>query len=140
MCAQLRFHLTTDYICYSPANLSHSKVHSIATFFIQTVPTAPPGNLTVVVLDSRSLQLSWNSPPDEHQNGEVLGYSISIAAVRTGTKLQYNSTSISLIVSDLDPYSTYHCRVAAFTIAGTGPFTPVVEQTTEQDGMFQVLP
>ena len=107
------------------------------TFFIRIVPTAPPGNLTVVVLDSRSLQLSWNPPPDEHQNGEVLGYNITITAVTTGTKLQYNSiTSTSLTVSDLHPYNTYRCRVAAFTTAGTGPFTTVLEQTTEQDGMF----
>ena len=117
----------------------HSRVYFIADFFLQIVPTAPPGNLTVVVLDSRSLRLSWNPPPDEHQNGEVLGYSITVTAVRAGTKLQYNSTSTSLTVSDLHPYYTYHCRVAALTTAGMGPFTTVVEQTTEQDGMFQVI-
>ena len=110
----------------------------MVTFFIHIVPTAPPVNLTVVVVDSRSLRLSWNPPPEEDQNGAVLGYSITITAVRTGTKLQYNSTSTSLTVSELHPYYTYRCRVAARTTFGMGPFTTGIEQTTGQDGIFQV--
>ena len=109
---------------------------SLLIFFPpKLVPTASPENLTVVVLDSRSLRLSWNPLPAEHQNGEVLGYSITITAVETWTSSQYNSTSKSLTISELHPYYTYRCRVAAFNSAGVGPFTTVVEKTTDQDGM-----
>ena len=100
------------------------------------VPTASPENLTVVVLDSRSLRLSWNPLAAEHQNGDVLGYRITITAVETGTASQYNSTSTSLTISELHPYYTYQCKVAAFNSAGVGPFTTVVEKMTDQDGMY----
>lgn len=105
-------------------------------FSPKLVPTAPPENLTVVVLDSRSLRLSWTPLPAEHQNGEVLGYSITLVAVETGTAPQHNSSSTSLTISELHPYYTYQCRVAAFNSAGMGPFTAVVEKMTDQDGMY----
>ena len=118
-----------------PSN--HSRTCFIAGLFSpKLVPTAPPENLTVVVLDSRSLRLSWTPLPADHQNGEVLGYSITLVAVETGTASQHNSSSTSLTISELHPYYTYQCRVAAFNSAGIGPFTAVVEKMTDQDGMY----
>ena len=105
-------------------------------YSILAVPTAPPQSFTVTVLGPRSLRLSWTPPPSNQQNGEILGYTVTVSNVETGREEESNTTSTSYLASSLHPYYTYQCKVAAFTSVGLGPFSRVVSQRTRQAGKF----
>ena len=45
-----------------------------------------------------------------------------------------SSTQLSIIISDLRPYTAYNCTVRAETI-GVGPATPIQQILTPEDGM-----
>ena len=105
-------------------------------YSVLTVPTAPPQSFTVTVLGPRSLRLSWTPPPSDQQNGEILGYTVTVANVETGREEESNTTSTSYSPSSLHPYYTYQCKVAAFTSVGLGPFSGVVSRRTRQAGKF----
>jgi hypothetical protein len=51
-------------------------------FFHILVPSGPPRNITVWAVSPTSIQVSWLPPPEEDQNGRIIGY-----------KLLLNSTS-----------------------------------------------
>ena len=40
-----------------------------------------------------------------------------------------------MVISSLRPYSTYHCAVAAYTVA-QGPFSAIIMVQTYQDGRY----
>ena len=44
-----------------------------------------------------------------------------------------------LTVTELHPYHTYSCRVAAATRIGTGPFTPTILLETLEDGKSVII-
>ena len=47
---------------------------------------------------------------------------------------QLTSTTTSLTVSTLQPFTTYFCIIAASTSVGMGPFSTVVTLQTPEDG------
>ena len=76
--------------------------------------------------------MSW-SPPTIAVNGIIREYSIIIEDTRTGELESYIALGTSINITNLHPYTNYSCRVAAITVA-TGPFSPSVNITTDQDG------
>ena len=50
------------------------------------------------------------------------------------TQHSTNGTTMMLTVTELRPYHTYSCRIAAETGAGNGPFTSAVLLRTLEDG------
>ena len=126
------------HICiytYIP-NLCIITMQYYVDYSLLAVPTAPPQSFTVTVLGPRSLRLSWTPPPSDQQNGDILGYTVTIASVETGREEESNTTSTSYSASSLHPYYTYQCKVAAFTSVGLGPFSSVVSRRTRQAGKF----
>ena len=126
------------HICiytYIP-NLCIITMQYYVDYSLLAVPTAPPQSFTVTVLGPRSLRLSWIPPPSDQQNGDILGYTVTIASVETGREEESNTTSTSYSASSLHPYYTYQCKVAAFTSVGLGPGSSVVSRRTRQAGKF----
>lgn len=74
------------------------------------------------VIDSTSIFLSWEPPPQEHQNDAVTGYLVNITEVETGNTSQLYTSSTSITLSSLHPSYTYIWSIAAVTI-GPGPFS-----------------
>ena len=98
------------------------------------VPTRPPQDVTGEPIDPRTLRLSWNPPPLEHQNGDIREYKINITEVETETELQHlMSITTTLTVSNLHPSYHYQCSIAAVTI-GTGPYSDIFTVQTREDG------
>ena len=91
--------------------------------FTHAVPSVPPSNVNGYVIDSTSISLSWEPPPQERQNGVVTGYLVNITEVETGNTSQLYTSSTSITLSSLHPSYTYICSIAAVTI-GPGPFSP----------------
>ena len=104
-----------------------------------SAPDAPP-SLSGETLTSTSISLTWSPPPEYNQNGIIERYQIEISD-EDNVVMQYstNGTTMMLKVTELRPYHTYSCRMAAATRAGIGPFTSVVLLQTLEDGKFVAL-
>ena len=64
-----------------------------------------------------SVNLTWDPPPFEMQNGRIRRYNIEITEVETGDVLEFTSTSSNITVEDLVPFYNYTCTVSAETVA-----------------------
>lgn len=80
-----------------------------------------------------SLLLTWSSPPDSSQNGIIRSYVVKIAEVDSDNVLVYSTTSTTLTVGPVHPFTSYECSVAAITVS-QGPFSASVVIQTPQDG------
>ena len=77
----------------------------------------------------------WAPPPEYNQNGIIQHYQIEISDEdNIMTQHSTNGTTVMLTVTELRPYHTYSCRIAAETGAGNGPFTSAVLLRTLEDG------
>ena len=70
------------------------------------------------------------------QNGIIIFYTINVTVADSGEMFQLTSTTTSLTVSTLQPFTTYFCIIAASTSVGMGPFSTVVTFQTPEDGML----
>ena len=102
-------------------------------YFMHTVPTAAPEDVSVEAPSSTTLSIEWMPPPQDDQNGIVRSYVVRVLEVVTSTTLTYNTTEESLTVGFLHPHYQYEVSVAAVTV-GQGPFSDSVTIQTPQDG------
>ena len=101
---------------------------------VHTAPALAPIGLSVISQTSSSLTLAWMAPPLERQNGLITGYSVNVTNTDTGVSVLLSSTRNSITVTQLSPYTSYLCSVAAQTIVGQGPYTSPITVTTGEDG------
>ena len=99
-----------------------------------TVPEGAPINFESTVTSSTSAYLTWNSPSYEEQNGVIIEYVINVTVLETGERFQLTSNTTFLEVTNLRPYRTYVCIIAAATSVGLGPFSTPVTVVTPEDG------
>ena len=102
---------------------------------LSLVPGGPPTNFSGTATSSTSAYLIWNPPSYEEQNGVIIGYVIDVTLLETGEQFQLNSSTTSLELTNLRPYRTYWCIIAAATSVGLGPFNITIVETLE-DGKF----
>ena len=69
-----------------------------------------------MAVDSTSISVSWSSPPLADQNGIIVGYNITY----TDIEIELFTTELSIVISDLQPFTNYNVSVRAFTVA-VGP-------------------
>ncbi len=111
------------------------------------VPGAPPQDVQVVALSSRSAKVEWLPPPSEKHHGQIIYYRIvyrladpSNATDTTPLEkvfaLDGNSQNLpySTTISNLKQFTKYEVRVLAGTKIGNGPWSVPVTVTTEEDG------
>ncbi|KAM9671436.1 phosphatidylinositol phosphatase PTPRQ isoform 1-T1 [Trichechus inunguis] len=107
---------------------------SILFFYTdESVPLAPPQNLTLINYTSDSVWLKWS--PSPLPGGIVKVYSFKIHENETDTIFYKNisgfETEAKLV--GLEPVSTYSISVSAFTKAGNGnQFSNIVKFTTQE--------
>ena len=97
------------------------------------MPNGLPLNTGAVALDSRTIQVTWDPPLAEEQNGVIQRYLVVVMVRQTLTSLSLNATSTSLTLPDLHPAYDYSIEVAAVTI-GVGPLSAAISVTTPDDG------
>ncbi len=100
------------------------------------MPSGLPGNVAVVAVDSRTIQITWEPLEEDQQNGVIDGYLVMIMVQQTRRSLTLNSSSPTLTVSGLHPAYDYSVEVAAVTI-GVGSFSSPVAITTPDDGELE---
>lgn len=102
--------------------------------FCYVVPTSSPVGLSVIVLNSTDVQISWNAPPVSEQNGIIIQYNVSVTDANTDDMHSLITSSNDVIVGELLPYTAYHCAVSAHTSVGSGPFSSLVYFETDEAG------
>uniref|UniRef100_A0A8B9F884 Phosphatidylinositol phosphatase PTPRQ n=1 Tax=Amazona collaria TaxID=241587 RepID=A0A8B9F884_9PSIT len=97
----------------------------------ESVPLAPPQNLTIANYTADSVWLTWD--PSPQANGVIMSYNFKIYQNNTG-KLFYQNISGSNHEANLvglEPFSPYFISVSAFTKLGNGnQFSNAVQLTT----------
>lgn len=75
--------------------------------------------------------LSWDPPRFDLQNGVIRHYRVFITDTTNDTSWELTTNTTSLQIGNLQPFFTYNCSVAAFTI-GLGPVSDSVVITLPQ--------
>ncbi|XP_066836226.1 protein sidekick-2 isoform X2 [Anser cygnoides] len=112
-------------------------------FVGEAVPTGAPQNVAVKAATATQLDVTWEPPPAESQNGDIQGYKIHFweaqrqnesARVKT---LFLPETGVKL--KNLTGYTSYWVSIAAFNAAGDGPRSPPVKGRTQQAGVSKIV-
>ncbi|KAG5675348.1 hypothetical protein PVAND_005258 [Polypedilum vanderplanki] len=96
---------------------------------LEDVPTAPPSNVQVGMLNLTSGVVRWNPPPQQDHNGILLGYKIQVKAgnsTKILAQMTLNATTLSVGLHNLTTGATYNVRVVAYTRVGAGPYSKSV--------------
>ena len=104
-------------------------------------PSAPPQDVTTMVISSTSISVSWNPPPLSDQNGDIIGYQLMITNVNRSSSLVdgVNVTNMtSYVAINLQEFEVYSFEIAATTVIGLGPFSDVVTNQTFEDGKYHI--
>ena len=91
--------------------------------------------------DSQTLRVTWQAPPANQQNGDIIGYKVHFApdASNVGvneaqvidvTDAEQRATDIG----GLGKFTSYKIWVLAYTIKGDGPTSPLQVARTDEDG------
>ena len=97
------------------------------------VPSGPPQNL-VSSVTSRTLTLSWSPPLPSQRNGVIISYLITCSL--GGNIINSTRTSsTSLTITRLQPFTSYTCSVSAATIVGDGP-AATASETSDEDSEY----
>lgn len=102
-------------------------------FHLLTAPSGFPLDITVSVVNSSSVQLSWSPPPASQHNGVIRSYQIHITELDTTSFFLLSANLTSSVIATLHPFYSYNFSVAAVTI-GIGPFSAPHTVTTLEDG------
>ena len=92
------------------------------------------------VLSSSSVHLSWSPPPEDQQNGDILGYTIIVTQVSSSTSeqsIRFEMSELEFTVISLHPASVYEFSVSAATSAGEGQ-SIIISATLLEDGKSDI--
>ncbi|XP_046857453.1 receptor-type tyrosine-protein phosphatase T-like isoform X2 [Xenia sp. Carnegie-2017] len=90
----------------------------------EDVPDGPPLNVTVAVVNSSSLSITWKPPDISKRNGKIINYTICITRWKNGTcSGNFTTKNQNFIVNDLKPATTYYISILASTIIGRGNYS-----------------
>ena len=108
-------------------------------FFLILAPTASPESFNAVSGSPTSATISWQPPAADEINGVIIQYIINVTIVGSGETFLLYSTTTTLNVTNLLPFTTYRCVIAAVTSAGIGPFGSELVLNTPQSCKINVF-
>ncbi|XP_066936906.1 receptor-type tyrosine-protein phosphatase S-like isoform X2 [Clytia hemisphaerica] len=112
----------------TPSSAMSSEVVSSSIFILPQVPSASPENLTAIVRSSTQIDLSWDEPPFESQNGQIISYNIQVIRDNQ-TEKSLNTTEQFYDVTNLRKFTNYTFLVSASNEIGEGPSAMATKQT-----------
>uniref|UniRef100_A0A8D3E8J7 Sidekick cell adhesion molecule 2a n=1 Tax=Scophthalmus maximus TaxID=52904 RepID=A0A8D3E8J7_SCOMX len=105
-------------------------------FVGEAVPTAPPQNVMVQSSTATQLDVTWDPPPLDAQNGDIQGYKIYFWEFQLQNETERLRTlflpELGVKIKNLTGYTTYMISVAAFNAAGDGPRSLPTRGRTQQ--------
>ena len=108
--------------------------------YFAIAPASPPQNISISVISSQSISVTWSPPLPEDQNGIIRLYIVAVHNVLTQetTLYQRESHHSQLLVEFLHPYYEYDVSMAAETIE-IGPFSPLQRVRTLEDSKTPII-
>ncbi|XP_073806993.1 netrin receptor DCC isoform X3 [Danio rerio] len=102
---------------------------------LSDVPSSPPQNVSLEVVYSRSIKVSWQPPPANTQNGFITGYKIRYRKTgRRGEQEAIEPNNLWYLFTGLEKGSQYSFQVSGMTVNGTGPSSEwLTAETPEND-------
>ena len=94
--------------------MKESISYNVTIMFHLHLASSSPLNINATTLSATVVQVSWN-PPDM-LNGIIRYYTVIYGIDGSSETAELNSTGVSAVVTDLDPYTTYVFYVVAFTV------------------------
>ena len=96
--------------------------------------------MTAVNISSTAIQVSWDTVPAIDQNGIIIQYEVeynqtTFSEVSMYNTTTVNSTTLMVDLTGLEEDVEYAIQVRAYTSVGAGPYSDVVMETTQEDGM-----
>ena len=70
------------------------------------------------------------------RNGAITGYFVNVT---NGTTKQFFTSSLTLIVDSLEPFTVYTITIAAQTAVGAGPYSIGLPTITMEDGKITII-
>ncbi|XP_029455109.1 protein sidekick-2 isoform X2 [Rhinatrema bivittatum] len=105
-------------------------------FVGEAVPTAPPQNVEIQSSTATQLDVIWEPPPLEAQNGDIQGYKIYFWEFKRKNETEKVKTLFlpenGVKIKNLTGYTSYLIRVSAFNAAGDGPLSLAIKGQTQQ--------
>ena len=95
-------------------------------------PTAPPHNINILSITSRSVSVSWTQISCIERNSPITSYTAEFQEMG-GALIPGMVVNQTFTASGLTPYTNYTFRVAGVNEAGTGPFSNVTGILTEEE-------
>ena len=113
--------------------------HSVKyVYFLFTVPSASPIDLTVVSISAFSVSLEWGHVPCLHRNGQITGYVLQYLGNGRNETLSIESTqNRNATIANLTTLTNYSIKIAAITSARVGVYSDSL--TTETGGIIIVI-
>lgn len=102
---------------------------------VNTVPSAPPQNLSGRVVSSTVIMLTWSPPLPLEVNGAIQHYTVNVVERHTSIHWTFYVVDQTLHVGGLHPHYHYSCNVSATTV-GSGPFSATLSLQTLPEGQY----
>uniref|UniRef100_A0A8C9WZF8 Sidekick cell adhesion molecule 2 n=1 Tax=Sander lucioperca TaxID=283035 RepID=A0A8C9WZF8_SANLU len=105
-------------------------------FVGEAVPTAGPQNVAIQSATATQLDVTWDPPPVDAQNGDIQGYKVYFWEFQRKNETERLRTLFmpegGVKLKNLTGYTTYMISVAPFNAAGDGPRSPPTRGRTQQ--------
>ncbi|KAJ7315846.1 hypothetical protein JRQ81_002008 [Phrynocephalus forsythii] len=105
-------------------------------FVGEAVPTAAPQNVAIQSVTATQLDITWEPPPPEAQNGDIQGYKIYFWEAQRQNETEKVKTLFlpenGVKLKNLTGYTAYLVTILAFNAAGDGPRSPPIRGRTQQ--------
>ncbi|XP_024086155.1 roundabout homolog 2-like isoform X2 [Cimex lectularius] len=92
---------------------------------LEDIPTEPPQNVQIEIVNTTAAYVRWAQPPTEHHNGILQGYKIQVKGNSTKilAEMTLNIGTTNILLNNLTSKGAYSVRVATFTAIGLGPWS-----------------
>ncbi|XP_073968766.1 roundabout homolog 2-like isoform X2 [Rhodnius prolixus] len=102
--------------------------HPTTSKIVQTledIPTAPPENVQIEIVNTTAAYVRWAPPPAQHYNGVLQGYKIQVKgnSSKVLAEMTLNIGTTNILLNNLTSKGAYSVRVSAFTAVGVGPWS-----------------
>ncbi len=109
----------------------------VILFLSHPVPNSPPENVSIMVLTSSRIMVSWDAIPPEDRNGIITMYEVLYQPLETFDDAimtqTMNVTERSAHITDLEEFVDYNISVRAYTSEGAGPYSEEMTVMTPED-------
>ena len=104
------------------------------------MPASSPGNVMAINISSTLIRVFWSPIPAIDQNGVIAQYEVeynqtTFSEISMYNTTTVNSTTLMVDLTGLEEYVVYSIRVRAYTSVGAGPYSGVVMERTQENGV-----